>query len=74
VTERAELDLAPYERVRDVPRAVRAMRLAVRRALIQHKRDGDPVVVWEDGRVRWIPADEIVIPDIEEVEAPTDTA
>ena len=39
------------------------MRLAVRDALIAHKRDGDPVVVWEDGRVKWIPADEIVIPD-----------
>jgi hypothetical protein len=44
------------------------MRAAVRRALIEHKRDGDPVEVWEDGQVQWIPAEDIVIPDIEDSE------
>lgn len=51
----------------DVPAMIRAMRLGVRDALIEHKRDGDPVVTWEDGQVKWIPADEIVIPDIDDV-------
>ena len=46
---------------------IRAMRLGVRDALIEHKRDGDLVVTWEDGQVKWIPADEIVIPDIDDV-------
>ena len=32
---------------------------AVRDALIQHKRAGNPIAVWEDGRVVWIPAEEI---------------
>lgn len=35
--------------------------------VIEHKRDGDPVVIWEDDQVKWIPADEIVIPDIEDI-------
>ncbi len=56
-------DLAPSDRVGDIAGAQRALLLAVRDTLIAHKRDGDPIVVWEDGRVKWIPADEIVIPD-----------
>lgn len=39
------------------------MRLAVRDALIDHKRTGDPVVTLEDGRIKWIAAEDIVIPD-----------
>jgi hypothetical protein len=38
-------------------------RLAVRNALLDHKRTGDPIVVWRDGKVVWIPADEIVVSD-----------
>ncbi len=38
-----------------------ALRLAVRDALIQHKRAGNPICVWRDGKVVWIPADEIQI-------------
>jgi hypothetical protein len=40
-----------------------AVQAAVRDALIQHKRAGNPIVVWEDGRVVWIPAEEIEIPE-----------
>lgn len=39
------------------------MRLAVRDALIDHKRTGDPVVTMVDGEIRWIAAEDIVIPD-----------
>ena len=53
---------APAELVLDSARATRAMRAAVRDALLAHKRDGDPIVVWRDGHVVWVPADEIVIP------------
>ncbi|MCG3132001.1 MAG: hypothetical protein FLDDKLPJ_02811 [Phycisphaerae bacterium] len=40
-----------------------AMRDAVRDALLDHKRTGDPIVVWQDGKVVWIPADQIVVDD-----------
>jgi hypothetical protein len=32
---------------------------SVREALLMHKRLGNPVVSWENGRVVWIPADQI---------------
>jgi hypothetical protein len=40
----------------------RALRQAVTEALIRHKRLGTPIVVWRDGKVVWIPAEEIEIP------------
>lgn len=36
-----------------------AIKRAVRHAILDHKRTGDPIVVWEDGGVKTIPADEI---------------
>lgn len=56
------------------PKNVRAVMLdgtAIRRAqreswvktLDRHKRLGNPIVVWRDGRVVWIPAEEIEIPE-----------
>lgn len=36
-----------------------ALAEAVRDALLQHKRAGNPIAVWEDGRVVWIPAEKI---------------
>lgn len=56
--------LPPSELVLDSARVLRAMRLAVRDALIDHKRTGDPIVTLdEDGQVKWIAAEDIVIPD-----------
>jgi hypothetical protein len=40
-----------------------ALTEAVRDALLQHKRTGNPIAVWEDGRVVWIPPDEIPMSD-----------
>lgn len=54
--------LSPVERVADLPRIARALRLAVREALRYHKLAGNPVAVWRNGRVEWIPADEIPEP------------
>lgn len=62
----ATQDMAPVDRVRDTARATRALRSAVRTALLAHKREGHSVVVWEDGRVKWMPADEIVIPELDD--------
>ena len=49
----------PIERVQDVPRILRAMREAVREALLRHKLLGHPVVVWRDGRVILVQPDDI---------------
>jgi hypothetical protein len=38
-----------------------AMREVHREVRITHKRAGAPLVVWEDGQIVWIPADQIVI-------------
>jgi len=57
---------APVDLVRDSARATLALRRAVRAALIMHKRDGEAVAVWEDGHVRWIAAEDIIIPDLDD--------
>lgn len=49
----------PIERIDDVPRILHAMRQGVRAALARHRERGNPIVVWRDGRVVWIPAEEI---------------
>ncbi len=40
-----------------------AVQAAVRDALLQHKRAGNPIAVWENNQVVWIPAEQIEIPD-----------
>ena len=53
----------PVQRLNDTARVTAAMNKGVRAALLSHKQTGDPICVWRDGKVVWIPADEIVIPD-----------
>ena len=36
-----------------------AMTAAVREAVLQHKQKGMPLAVWRDGKVAWIPPEEI---------------
>ncbi len=38
-----------------------AMALAARDAQRLHKQTGHPLVVWRDGKVTWIPADELEV-------------
>ena len=38
-----------------------AMRDAARKALLDHKRTGDPIVISKDGKIVWIPAEDIEI-------------
>ncbi len=38
-----------------------AMRRAVRQALLEHKRRGEPIVVWQDGRVVTLRAEDIPV-------------
>ncbi len=62
----------PAERAGDPKRIERALRAAVRDALQRHKRDGDPVAVWREGRVVWLPPDEIPTPVDESSESAPD--
>jgi len=52
-------DRAPFERVEDQERMLAEMNRAIREALAQHKRAGNPVAVWRDGQVVWIAAEDI---------------
>ena len=38
-----------------------ALERAGRQALLLHKRAGQPVVVWRDGQVVWVPPEEIEV-------------
>lgn len=58
----SESEITPAERVDDIPRMLRALRLAVRDALHRHKLAGNPVAVWRDGRVVWIQPEDIPEP------------
>jgi len=42
-----------------------ALRRAVRAALERHKRAGNPVATWKDGRVEWITAEHLDLPEHE---------
>jgi hypothetical protein len=48
-------------------RAEEALKKAVAKAIADHKRTGDPIVIWRDGKVVKIPAEQIEIrePDAE---------
>lgn len=39
-----------------------AIQQAVRDAVLDHKRAGNPIAGWQNGRVIWIQPDEIVLP------------
>lgn len=43
----------------------RALALGVRAALIKHKRAGNPVVVWKNGKTVWLKPEEITVPEID---------
>ncbi|MFW6012415.1 MAG: hypothetical protein ACOC92_01755 [bacterium] len=46
--------------------ADRAVRKAVRGAILRHKLLGNPIAVSRDGKVVWIPPEEIEVPPPEE--------
>lgn len=46
-------------------RAEDALKKAVARAIADHKRTGNPIVVWRNGEVVKIPADQIEVPEPE---------
>lgn len=65
MSEKKRVDIG--QTIREGTLVDEAIRKAIRDALLMHKRMGDPVVGWKDGKVVWIPADQI---DVEEEGAP----
>ena len=55
--EKPNID-ALFEDGREIDAAIAK---AVREAILEHKRAGNPIAVWQDGRVVWIPPDEITV-------------
>ena len=49
------------ERCADSAAMLEAMNLGVREALLRHKRLGEAVVGWEDGKVVWIQPEDIPV-------------
>jgi len=52
------------ERFADIDLMTDALRRAVGEALLRHKKLGHPICVWRDGRVVWIPPDQIPVDDL----------
>jgi hypothetical protein len=61
MTDSPNASLPPAERINDHSRILDALRQAVREALLRHKLAGNPVAVWQNERVVWVPADEIPV-------------
>lgn len=61
VEHEAEAYGDPIHRITDIPRILEALNLARQDALRLHKRMGYPIAVWRDGRVVWIPPEEIEV-------------
>jgi hypothetical protein len=53
---------ARFDLVRDAEKIEKLFQLAVREELIEHKRIGNPIAAWKDGKVVIIPPQEIEIP------------
>ncbi len=47
----------------DSEKMTKIIQAGVNRALLHHKRIGNPVCEWRNGHVVWIPAEKISVPD-----------
>jgi hypothetical protein len=45
----------------DPEKITQALAQGVREALLKHKQAGNPIVVWRDGKIVWIKAEEISV-------------
>ena len=50
------------ERLMDIGLIEQALSRAVRDALLRHRQAGNPVADWREGRVVWLPPEEIALP------------
>ena len=51
------------ERFADINLITDALRRAVGQAFLRHKKLGHPICVWRDGKVVWIPPEQIPVDD-----------
>jgi len=56
MTEKKKLSDIPIE-----IRAEEAMKKAVEKAIKDHRRTGDPIVIWKEGKVIRVPADQLEV-------------
>lgn len=61
MTDDTEAQGDPIHRISDFPRMLEALNLATQDALRHHKRMGNPIATWRDGKVVWIPPEEIPV-------------
>ncbi|MCF6153115.1 MAG: hypothetical protein E3K38_12665 [Candidatus Kuenenia stuttgartiensis] len=47
----------------DKEKRTRALSKAIYKALLQHKKAGNPVVLWKDGKIIWIQPEDIPVED-----------
>ena len=47
--------------LKDNDKITQALKKAVKQALLTHKQNGNPVATWQDGKVVWIPPEEIEV-------------
>ncbi len=47
--------------LKDKDKITQALTKAVNIAVLKHKQNGNPVATWQDGKVVWIPPEEIEI-------------
>jgi hypothetical protein len=52
----------PIDFYSDDKALAKAMASAVRKALRSHKLLSDPIVIWQEGKIVWVPPEEIVVP------------
>jgi hypothetical protein len=45
----------------DPEKVTEALARGVREALLQHKRAGNPIAIWHDEKVVWVPAEDIPV-------------
>ena len=50
-----------FDILNDSDKMTKIIQAGVNRALLQHKRMGNPICEWRDGRVVWIPAEKIQV-------------
>ncbi len=43
-----------------------ALDRAFRKAVLEHRRAGVPMVFWENGKIVHVPADQVALPEIDE--------
>ncbi len=48
------------ERLKDLAAITKAIQRGVREAVLAHARAGHPVAGWRDGKVVWVPPEEIL--------------